>query len=41
MSTQLFAKLMHKLSKDEFEPFLVQCWLIWNQCNSHLHGRKL
>nr|XP_023907664.1 uncharacterized protein LOC112019374 [Quercus suber] len=26
---------------DEFEMFLVQAWLIWNQRNTVIHGRKL
>jgi len=32
---------MLKLSEDDFELFLVQCWLIWNQRNSVLHGSNL
>lgn len=35
---QLFEELMERLSVDEFELFLVQCWIIWNQQNSVLHG---
>ena len=38
---QLFAALMLKLSEDDFKLFLVQCWLIWNQRNSVLHGSNL
>lgn len=38
---QLFADLMHKLSVDDLEFFWVQCWLIWNQQNSLLHGSNL
>ena len=35
---QLFEDLMDRLIGDEFEPFLVQCWIIWNQRNLVLHG---
>ena len=32
---------MLKLSEDDFELFLVQCWMIWNQRNSVLHESNL
>ncbi|XP_023873342.2 uncharacterized protein LOC111985933 [Quercus suber] len=35
---QLFEDLMGRVTEDEFELFLVQCWIIWNQRNSVLHG---
>ena len=35
---QLFEELLDRLSVDEFELFLVQCWMIWNQCNFVKHG---
>ena len=35
---RLFENLMHKLSEEDFEFFLVQAWLIWNQRNLVLHG---
>ena len=35
---QLVEDLMDRLTMDEFELFLVQCWIIWNQRNSILHG---
>ena len=35
---QQIANLMHKLTKEDLELFLVQCWLIWNQRNLILHG---
>lgn len=38
---QLSTNLLHKLNKDEFELFLVQCWMIWNQCSLILHGGNL
>ena len=38
---QLLEELLDCLAKDEFELFLVQAWLIWNQRNSIIHGGKL
>ena len=35
---QLVEDLMDRLTMDEFELFLVKCWIIWNQRNSILHG---
>ena len=35
---QLFHAMMAKLSDEELELFLVQCWLIWHRRNSLLHG---
>ena len=32
---------MNRLSREELEAFLLQCWLIWNQRNSVLHGGSL
>ena len=29
---------MAKVAREELEIFLVQCWVIWNQRNSVLHG---
>ena len=37
----LFEELMNRLSREELEAFLLQCWLIWNQRNSVLHGGSL
>ena len=38
---QLFHELMGRLSTAEFELFLVQSWLIWNQRNTVAHGGQL
>ena len=38
---QLAMELLHKLSQEEFELFLVQAWLIWNQRNSVTHGGSI
>ena len=38
---QLFQELVERLSTVEFEAFLVQSWLIWNQRNTVMHGGKL
>ncbi|XP_030924873.1 uncharacterized protein LOC115951885 [Quercus lobata] len=38
---QLFITMLNKLSTEEFELFLVQSWLIWNQRNTVVHGGKL
>ena len=35
---QLFHAMMAKLSVEELETFLVQCWLIWHRRNSLVHG---
>ena len=35
---QLFKFMMTKLSVEDLEAFLVQCWLIWHCRNSLLHG---
>ncbi|XP_023921139.2 uncharacterized protein LOC112032606 [Quercus suber] len=39
--SHLFVILLDRLSREELETFMVQCWLIWNQWNSVLHGGKL
>lgn len=38
---QLVEGLMHKLPKDDFEAFLVQCWLLWHRRNRVVHGGLL
>ena len=38
---QLFESLLDQLSASEFELFLVQTWLIWNQMNTIIYGGKL
>ena len=38
---QLFITILNKLSTEEFENFLVQSWLIWNQRNTVVYGGKL
>ncbi|XP_075670320.1 uncharacterized protein LOC142640111 [Castanea sativa] len=38
---QLVEEMMDKLEVEELELFLVQCWVIWNQRNSVLHGGVL
>ena len=35
---RIFADLMLKLSEEDFELFVVHCWLLWNQRNSVLLG---
>lgn len=35
---QLFEDMTDKLAVEEHELFLVQCWVIWSQRNSILHG---
>lgn len=37
----LFEFLLDKLSTAEFELFLIQVWLIWNQRNAIVHGGKI
>ena len=37
----LFQELLGKLSIVEFELFLVQTWIIWNQRNTMVFGGKL
>ena len=37
----LFQFMMSKLSLEEFETFLVQCWLIWHRRNALLHGGEM
>ncbi|KAL4602607.1 hypothetical protein ACB092_10G065300 [Castanea dentata] len=37
---QLIEDLMGRLIVDDMELFFVQCWVIWNQRNSVLHGSK-
>ena len=37
----LFQELMGKLSTAEFELFVVQTWIIWNQRNTVVFGGKL
>ena len=39
-SVQLFEELLNCLSMEDFELFLVQAWLIWNQRNTIIHGGK-
>lgn len=34
----LFENLMHRLTEEDFEFFMVQVWLIWNQRNLVRHG---
>ena len=38
---QLTMELLHKLTQEEFELFLVQAWLIWNQRNSVTYGGSI
>ena len=38
---QLLEELLDRISGEELELFLVQCWVIWNQRNAILHGGKL
>ena len=38
---QLFENLLERLSTGEFELFLVQAWIIWNQRNTVVHGGQL
>ena len=38
---QLIEELMDKLAVEELELFLVQCWVIWSQRNSVIHGGVL
>lgn len=38
---QLFQFMVAKLSEEELEVFLVQCWQIWHQRNLLLHGGKI
>ena len=35
---QLVDLLQHRLDDEELELFWVQCWLIWNQRNTIVHG---
>ena len=37
----LFESLLDRLSIAEFELFLVQAWLIWNQRNAIVHGGQI
>ena len=37
----LFEEMMDKLEVEELELFLVQCWVIWGQRNSVIHGGML
>ena len=36
----LLEYLLDRLSLEEVEVFLIQAWLIWNRCNSVLHGGR-
>ena len=38
---QLFEFLFDRLPNADFELFLVQSWLIWNQRNEVVHGRQM
>ena len=38
---QLFEFLFDRLFDADFELFLVQSWLIWNQRNKVVHGRQM
>lgn len=38
---QLVVDLILNLPSEEQELFWVQCWIIWNQHNSVLHGGKI
>ena len=38
---QLMELLIDRLSTEELELFLVQAWIIWNQRNGIIHGKKL
>ena len=38
---ELFHEMMTRLSLIEFELFLVQSWMIWNQRNAVAHGGKV
>ena len=38
---QLFLEMCNCLTIPEFELFIVQAWLIWNQRNAVVHGKKI
>ena len=38
---ELMEYLLSRLSLQKMELFLIQAWLIWNQRNKLLHGRKI
>ena len=38
---QLFIEMLNRLTSPEFELFIVQAWLIWNQRNAVMHGKKI
>ena len=38
---QLVVEVIINLPSEEQELFWVQCWVIWNQRNSMLHGGKI
>lgn len=38
---QLYADLLNRLSREEFELFLTSSWVIWNQTNVVIHGGKI
>ena len=38
---QLCEELMARLTIEELELFLVQAWIIWNQRNTLIHGKRM
>ena len=38
---QLFAELLKRLSREEFELFLTLSWVIWNKRNAVIHVGKI
>lgn len=38
---ELFQFMATKLSEEELELFLIQCWQVWHQRNLLLHGEKI
>nr|POE55081.1 hypothetical protein CFP56_26662 [Quercus suber] len=38
---QLVEELMNRLIVEDLELFFVQCWVLWNQRNSVIHGGSI
>lgn len=38
---QLVEELMNQLHVEDLELFFVQCWVLWNQRNSVMHGGNI